>query len=771
MTLHPIEPGQRLGTLDRATAIAQAEAAVQRLSPSAEPIPLVRGLAKLALLWIETGQTALQQRAKTLLLRGEALLSHPPRQQAKAYRDEIAWLMYGRGLLYIWQRNFVDALVHLRAASRAFGDNAQGLSMVDDGLGRYYAALNDFHAALFHFERSLARRLPNDPDRLISWVLLGHLHQQSYLHDRAEVYYQQALALAEDLGEIDLKLQVWAGLGRVAAARRDWEWARQCTRTALAGRTSSYELQQAAYLYLNLAEIELGEGNCDRAQTLVEGDVAPRFEALNSAVGWAHVNRTMGCILTQRLQQQTGWDAQLAETAEDYFLDASMTFEEHGLVAPYALTLHDMAELYRLTAERRKSPDERGKALRALGLGLSVLEKAPQKATSLSFKLEVLLNAIDPILWLNRKRDRLRAGIGASESVAIPAHEQEVTLLAVEVVPATGLTDRTDPLPYAVFKAINLLLQQALDISRNRGGSLAEASSSRLLWVFWNQSPESARLSANYHHLGMLATPAPPPPRRRQAPAVQAALAATDLLDAYAALPSDSPLSQLPLPRVALTTGKVMLGSLPSELGLPLGVMGPMVNRVWQELGEPSQVVLDEATCRQLKQNLSQPSFRVVPLKDDGSQTRFSLEFLDCEGDSKGKPAWLLEAEFPTLIRVCLPVVPHSILTANAEVGHSCLAAIAGRLGCPSHSSEQVLTVFDLLYTELKNLGVPEPLNLLLLVEEDRLEVAIVLENLAPPTVETLRQSLQPALAEAVHLDCHLESTPHSLTLRLTQGY
>jgi len=723
---------------------------------------LVRSLVQMALLLIETGQLALQQRAKTLLLRAEALLSHPPRQQAKAYRDEMAWLMYGRGLLYIWQRNFVDALVHLRAANRAFGDNLQGLSMVDDGLGRYYAALNDFHAALFHLERSLARRSPSDPDRLISLVLLGHLHQQSYLHDRAEVYYQQALALAEDLGETDLKLQVWAGLGRVAAARRNWTWARQCTRTALAGRTSSYELQQAAYLYLDLAEIELGEGNCDLAQTLVEGDVAPRFEALGSAVGWAHVNRMMGCILTQRLVQQTDWDAQLAETAEDYFLDASMTFEEQGLVAPYALTLHDMAELYRLTAQRQNAPADMGKAIRALGLGLSVLEKAPQKATSLSFKLEVLLNAIDPILWLNRKRDRLRASTVGGEKMAIVAQEKEVTLLAVEVIPAAGLTSLTEQLPYAVFKTVDTLLQQALEISHNRGGWLAEVSTHRLLWVFWNQSLKSERLSANYHHLGTLVSPAPPPPPRLQVPAVQAALAATDLIEAYTALQATTP---LPLPRITLATGKVLLGPLPGELGLPLGVLGPMVNHMWQNLGVPGQVILDEATCRQLKQNLSQPSFRVALLTGDRPQTQFSLEFLACEDASKGKPAWLLAAEFPTLIRVCLPVFPHSMV--NAEVGHSCLAAIAGRLGCPPQGYEQVLTIFDRLYTELKGLDVTQPLNLLLLVEEDRLEVAIALENLTAATVEML----QPTLAAAVNLGCHLECTPYSFTLRLTQGY
>ncbi|MGQ9865938.1 MAG: tetratricopeptide repeat protein [Pseudanabaenaceae cyanobacterium] len=770
MTLHAIEPGQRLGTLDRATAIAQAEAVVNSLHPATDPLPLVRSLAQLALLLMETGQLALQQRAKTLLLRAEALLSHPPRSQARAYRAEVAWLMYGRGLLYVWQRSFVDALVHLRAAGRAFGDNVQGLSMVDDALGRYYAALNDFHAALFHFERSLARRSPNDPDRLISLVLLGHLHQQSYLHDRAEVYYQQALALAEDLGEIDLKLQVWAGLGRVAAARRNWEWARQCTRTALAGRTSPYELQQAAYLYLNLAEIELGEGNCDRAQTLVEGDVAPRFEALTSVVGWAHVNRMMGCILTQRLAQQTDWDPQLAETAEDYFLDASMTFEEQGLVAPYALTLHDMAELYRLTAQRQNVPGDTGKAIRALGLGLSVLEKAPQKATSLSFKLEVLLNAIDPVLWLNRKRERLRAGTGSGEGIAMVAQEQEVTLLGVEVIPDAALTSLTTHPPYTVFKTIDLLLHQALEIGRHRGGFLVEASSRRLLWVFWKQSPESQRLSANYHHLGTLAPPTPLPARRLQVPAVQAALAATDLLEAYTALPTDT-LGLLPLPRVALTTGKVLLGPLPGELGLPLGVLSPLVSRTWQAMGEPNQVVLDEATCRQLKQNLSQPSFRVALLTKDRPQPQFSLEFLDCEGANKGKPAWLLEAEFPTLIRVRLPVVPHSVLTANADVGHSCLAVIAGRLGCPPDSYGQVLTVFDRVYTDLKALAVSQPLNLLLLVEEDRLEVAIALEGLDSATVDVLKQGVQTVTVTTANMGYHLESTPSSLTLRLTQSY
>ncbi|MFQ3679363.1 MAG: tetratricopeptide repeat protein [Pseudanabaenaceae cyanobacterium] len=769
MTLHPIEPGQRLGTLDRAKAIAQAEAAVQNLRSTEEPLLLVRALVQLALLWIETGQGALQQRAKTLLLRAEALLSHPLRSQVKAYRTEGAWLMYARGVRYSWQRNFVDALVHLRASGRACGDDAQGLCMVDDGLGRYYAALNDFHAALFHFERSLARRSPSHPDRLISLVLLGHLHQQSYLHDRAEVYYQQALALAEELGEIDLKLQVWAGLGRVAAARCNWEWAEQCIRAALAGRTGAYELQQAAYLYLDLAEVALGRGDCDRAQTLVEGDAAPRFEALASRVGWAHVNRMMGCILTQRLHQQSGWDTQLAETAEDYFLDASMTFEEQGLVAPYALTLHDMAALYHLSAQRQNAPSNTGKAIRALGLGLGVLEKAPQKATSLSFKLEVLLNAIDPILWLNRNRDRLRGGAVGGEGAAIVPREQEVTLLAVEVVPAAGLVAPTEPLPYTVFRMVDTLLQQILEIGRNRGGLLAEVSSHRLLWVFGNQGLESERLSANYHALGTLTPPAPPPVRRLQVPAVQAALAAMDLVEMGTDLQAGTPL--LPLPRLAIATGKVMMGPLPGGLGLSLGVLSPMVSRIWQELGAPGQVVLDEATCRQLKQNLSQPSFRVALLPEPPTQTQFVLEFLDCEGETKGKPTWLLEAEFPTLIRVRLPVMPHSVLTANAEVGHSCLAAIAARLGCPPQTYNQVLAVFDRVYTELKALAVTQPLNLLLLVEEDRLEVAIALEDLTAATVEALRQSLQQTIATVPSLGCHLESTPHSLTLCLTQGY
>ncbi|NJK59266.1 MAG: tetratricopeptide repeat protein [Oscillatoriales cyanobacterium SM2_1_8] len=388
MTLHPIEPGQRLGTLDRAMAIAEAEVAVKIASQSLDegPQPLAQSLIKLALLLVETGQLGLQERAKTLLFRTEALLSHPPRGQAREYRPQIARLMYGRGLLYVWQRNFVDALVHLRSAARAFGEEDEGLSLVDDGLGRYYAALNDFHAALFHFERSLTRRSPDSPDRLISLVLLGHLHQQSYLNDRAEVYYQQALTLAEELGELDLKLQAWAGLGRVATARQDWGRAEQCIRTALVGRTSPYELQQAAYLYLNLAEIELGQGHCDRAETLVEGDAAPRFEALESEVGWAHVNRMMGCILTQRLSQPTAWDDQLAETAEDYFLDASMTFEEHGLVAPYALTLHDMAGLYRLATQRQDVPPLRRQSDSCFGVGAQRSGKGAAKGHQPQFQ-------------------------------------------------------------------------------------------------------------------------------------------------------------------------------------------------------------------------------------------------------------------------------------------------------------------------------------------------------------------------------------------------
>ncbi|NJK59265.1 MAG: hypothetical protein HC918_01960 [Oscillatoriales cyanobacterium SM2_1_8] len=180
---------------------------------------------------------------------------------------------------------------------------------------------------------------------------------------------------------------------------------------------------------------------------------------------------------------------------------------------------------------------------------------------------------------------------------------------------------------------------------------------------------------------------------------------------------------------------------------------------------------MDEATCRQLKQNLSQPSFRVAPLTQAIGAPQFALEFLDCEVETKGKPTWLLEAEFPTLIRVQLPVGLKRSLPANAEVAHSCLAAIAGRLGCPPQSYGNILTVFDRVYAELKVFAPTQPLTLLFLVEEDRLEVTIALEGLTEATAGILQQSLQQAIQATANLGYHLEGSPNSLTLRLTQGY
>jgi hypothetical protein len=87
-------------------------------------------------------------------------------------------------------------------------------------------------------------------------------------------------------------------------------------------------------------------------------------------------------------------DEEAIETAEDSLLDASLTFEQFGMMHEYAKTLYDLAALYQLCSSSQYQYQYQGKSLRSLELSLSVLDQLNMGDSQLALQVEAMLHQV-----------------------------------------------------------------------------------------------------------------------------------------------------------------------------------------------------------------------------------------------------------------------------------------------------------------------------------------------------------------------------------------
>ena len=389
--------GQQLRQQNRTLAIAYFEQCLQNTTTGetvAEDLSTtIRVLLDLALELIATKQSESLKRAQALVQQaGEAL-----NQNLDHDHEQDAYLLYVRAILALELGELSDVLPVLAAAYKAYGNNREGLSLIDDAIGEYYLRINNIQSALISFERSLSVRLEIEDECTIakSYAHLGQLYLASGDIHQAASLFQSTLDIALANSNNFLRLQALKGLVKVAIAESQWQLAIELSKDAISLLKEPVDSIEIGYLYCDLAEALLGDRQVEASLICIRMEVLPRFRDYQYLRGIAIAKHIRGRIYVYRLLDGLdSFDEDAIETAEDSLLDASIAFEQFEMMPEYAKSLYDLACLYQLCGSSQVQYQYQGKSLRSLELSLSVLDQLGMSNTQLASQVETMLNKV-----------------------------------------------------------------------------------------------------------------------------------------------------------------------------------------------------------------------------------------------------------------------------------------------------------------------------------------------------------------------------------------
>jgi len=397
-----LEQGQLLRKQDRGEAIACFEELIQRAESTNDRLLISDALTALAIELIEIGQILALGRAKSLLDRSMYLLKDledsgadldiedgDKSDQSLQLKYKKDYITYAQGLLSLQEGNFNQAIAQFDRVYDSFSHNPDMQSTLNCTLAQSYIALGDFKTALAYLER------PSDFNKGNKCAQLGQIYLHLDRYALAQDYFEQSLDIALETDDKYLRVRAFIGLSQVAIAEQQWDNAIVVIHEVLSQLEEPLDVQDAAYLYLNLAEAKIGRGELLLAQEHIEQNAIPRFERLQNLHGLALGKRTLARVLFRRLAQgMDDMSEEMIEAIADEFLEALILFDSYGSPQDKAKTLYELASLYTLCNESRYKYQFRGKALRSLEQALTTLEPHSDDSPNLISKIELFLNKL-----------------------------------------------------------------------------------------------------------------------------------------------------------------------------------------------------------------------------------------------------------------------------------------------------------------------------------------------------------------------------------------
>ena len=393
---------RQLPRQDRTSAIADLEKSLQSSATSKNSRSAFQILLDLAVELMATRQQDAIHRAKSLIHQAKELLEQDftssPAQDSLFQQENLAYLLYVQAILSISTSEMNTALDQLQGAYNIYSDlnHAEGRSLIDDTLGQYHLQLYNSQLALSHLERSLSLRLDGE-DRAIalSYIHLGCLYLVTTELAQSASLFNSALEIAIANADEYLRRQALKGLIKIAIAQREWASAFAMLKDVIGLLKEPTDTIEIGYLYCDLAESLLGNDQVEESLICVRIQVLPRFRDFQYSQGIAIAKHLRGRIYVQRLLVGLdSLDEDAIETAEDSLIDASITFEQFGMMFEYAKSLYDLASLYQLCSNSQLQYQYQGKSLRSLELALSVLDKIGLSNSELASKVDALLDQV-----------------------------------------------------------------------------------------------------------------------------------------------------------------------------------------------------------------------------------------------------------------------------------------------------------------------------------------------------------------------------------------
>ena len=393
--------GQQLRQQDRTLAIAYFEQCLQNkaIIENEDLGTTARVLLDLARELIATKQPEHLQRAQILIQQAENTLNKLSAQNLETNLEQKAYLLYVQAILALESGELSDILVlnMLQDAQVAYGNHPVGQALTNDAIAQYYVKANDPQSALISFERSLSLRLESTDECLIgkSYAYLGQVYLSSGDINQAASLFQNALDIALANSDNFLRLQSLKGLAKVAIAESQWQTAIAIIKDAILLLKEPVDTIEIGYLYCDLTEALLGDRQIEESLICVRVNVLPRFRDFQYQKGIAIAKHIRGRIYVHRLLEGLdSLDEDAIETAEDSLIDASIGFEQFGMMSDYAKVLYDLACLYQLCSSLQFKYQYNGKSLRSLELSLSVLDQIGMTNTQLASQVEAMLNQV-----------------------------------------------------------------------------------------------------------------------------------------------------------------------------------------------------------------------------------------------------------------------------------------------------------------------------------------------------------------------------------------
>jgi len=391
-----LKQGQQLRQQGRTSTIAYFEQCLQNTNINNSGADLgttARVLLDLAVELIATKQPEKLQRAEELLQQAGNALN----QNLGINEEQKAYLLYVQALFALESGKLSNVLNILQEAHEAYGNNLEGQALTDDAIAHYYIRVGDFQSALMSFERSLSVRLESTDECAIgkSYIYLGQLYLSAGDINQAASLFQNTLDIAIANSDNFLRLQVLKGLSKVAIAESKHQTAIALIKDAITLLKEPVDTIEIGYLYCDLAEALLGDRQIKESLICIEVNALSRFRDFQYQKGIAIAKHIRGRIYMHRLLE--GIDSlneDAIETAEDSLLDASIGFEQFGMMADYAKVLYDLACLYQLCSSSQFPYQYQGKSLRSLELSLSVLDKLDMGSTKLAAQVETMFNQL-----------------------------------------------------------------------------------------------------------------------------------------------------------------------------------------------------------------------------------------------------------------------------------------------------------------------------------------------------------------------------------------
>jgi class 3 adenylate cyclase/tetratricopeptide (TPR) repeat protein len=324
----------------------------------------------------------------------------PPRLELVRLYEEAAWLYLhtGDNMLAIYASEkalrLAERLGETRAASRAHGI-----------FGRVFGRIGDTEKARSNLERSVELARGSDHgETILALLALGrHLEISEAEAERASDAYTEALALAEQVGDLPAQVELHAAIAQLAVYRADWDQVLESTEAS-----ANLAEREGLVGKLCLPQVLRGvlrwrEGNTAEAARLFR-----RAHELAEQVGWSELAFQALHGLAQALQDQG--DLTGAVTALDQAVDVC---ERAGLIAQSIQATATRAVVLALAgrseqaaesaaeaaelAERLHYPIGRAAALEAQGVtaadpaeGARLLEQAEEAWAKLDRPLEAV---------------------------------------------------------------------------------------------------------------------------------------------------------------------------------------------------------------------------------------------------------------------------------------------------------------------------------------------------------------------------------------------